>query len=92
MNYYLKDPDSRVDYGIDWIAYLGDQTLAASQWSVTPSEAGGVALETASFDLRRTAARIFGGLPGHVYNVSNRVMLSDGSSDERSICLRVEQR
>jgi hypothetical protein len=92
MSFYLKDPRSRVDYAIDWIGYLDGQAVTASSWTVTPDEPEGIVVDAASFDLVRTAARLSGGVPGHVYSVSNLVTLSDGSSDERSICLRVEQR
>jgi hypothetical protein len=40
----------------------------------------------------RTAARLAGGLTGHSYAVANLVTLSDGSTDVRSITLRVEAR
>jgi hypothetical protein len=92
MSFYLKDPQSRVDYAIDWAGYLDGQVVAESAWSVTPAEAGGVAVEAAAFDLARTAATLSAGVTGHVYTVSNRVTFSDGRSDERSITLRVEQR
>ncbi len=92
MSFYLKDPQSRVDYAIDWSTYLDGQTIAASLWLVTPDEAGGVVAEEASFEPARTAARLAGGLIGHSYSVSNQVTLSDGSTDVRSIALRVEAR
>lgn len=92
MSFYLKDPQSRVDYAIDWALYLDTQTITASLWTVTPVEEGGVAVDQESFDLARTAVRLSGGLAGHVYSVGNRVTLSDGSVDERSIALRVEER
>lgn len=92
MSFYLKDPQSRVDYAIDWVDYLDGATIAASIWSVVPAEAGGIAVDEASFDLGRAAARLSGGIVGHSYSVSNRVTLSDGSIDERSITLRVEER
>lgn len=92
MSYYLKDPQSRVDYALDWVAYLGAQTIAGSQWAVAPVEPGGLAVLEPRADGSRTAATLTGGVVGHVYSVSNRVTLSDGSIDERSICLRVEQR
>ena len=93
MSFYLKDPQSRVDYAIDWApGYLDGQTLASSQWSVVPAEAGGVAVDEASFDLTRAGATLSGGVAGHVYSVTNRVTLSDGRSDDRSITLRVEER
>jgi hypothetical protein len=92
MSYYLKDPDSRVDYAIDWLAFLGGQTVAASEWEVVPLEEGGLVVDEERAEPARTAACLSGGVVGHVYTVSNLVTLSDGCVDERSICLRVEQR
>jgi hypothetical protein len=93
MSFYLKDPGSRVDYAIEWGgAYLDDQVLAASAWAVRPVEAGGIVVAASSYDLTRTAATLSGGVAGHVYSVTNRVTLSDGQIDERSITLRVEER
>ncbi len=92
MSFYLKDPQSRVDYAIDWSPYLDDQAIAASIWEVSPDEADGIAAEEASFESARTAARLTGGVTGHSYIVSNRVTFSDGTTDVRSIALRVEAR
>lgn len=92
MSLYLKDPDAAVDYAIDWAPYLDGRTIVASTWSVAPGEAGGAAIAEASFDGDRTAARVSGGVAGHVYSLANHVTLSDGGSDDRSITLRVEQR
>lgn len=92
MSFYLKDPLARVDYAIDWSPYLESQTIEASLWLVVPDEADGVAVEEASFEPARTAARLSGGKIGHSYAVSNQVTFSDGSTDVRSITLRVEAR
>jgi hypothetical protein len=92
MSYYLKDPDAAVDHAIDWAPYLDGRTIVASGWSVVPVEAGGVAVGEASFDGARTAARLSGGIVGHTYSLANHVTLSDGSGDDRSIVVRVEQR
>jgi hypothetical protein len=92
MSFYLKDPRSAVDYAIDWDCFLDARTIGASQWWVTPLEIGGIAIDQESFDLSRTAARLRDGISGHVYSIANRVTMSDGSSDVRSITLRVEPR
>ena len=92
MSFYLKDPEARLDYAIDWTLYFDGQTIAASLWGVAPVEAGGLAIDEASFTTGRTAARLSGGVAGHSYSVSNLVTLSDGSRDTRSIILRVEER
>jgi hypothetical protein len=93
MTFYLKDPQSRVDYAVDWgDAYLQGQTIVGSGWTVVPLEEDGLEIEAESFSLTRASARISGGVAGHVYSVSNQVALSDGTLDERSLTLRVEQR
>ena len=92
MSFYLKDPDARVDYSIDWTAYLSGPTIVASTWTVAPDEEGGIAVAESSFETLRTAARLTGGVIGHSYTISNLVTLSDDSIDARSIALRVEER
>lgn len=93
MSFYLKDPGSRIDYAVDWGAsYLDGQVVAGSAWNVFPDEPGGIVVEASSFDLARTSVTLSGGVLGHVYSVTNRVTLSDGRADERSITVRVEDR
>ena len=92
MSFYLKDPEARVDYAIDWGLYLDGQTVVDSGWTVAPDEEGGVAIEEDSFALDQTAVRLSGGMAGHSYQVSNQVTLSDGSADARSLIVRVEER
>ncbi|EQB06343.1 archaellum component FlaG (FlaF/FlaG flagellin family) [Sphingobium wenxiniae] len=92
MNLYLKDPQARIDHEIDWSAYLAGQHVIASAWHVGPGEAGGIAVEADAFEERRTSVRLSGGVVGRLYCVTNRVTLSDGQEDERSIHVRVEER
>lgn len=92
MSFYLKDPQSRIDYAIDWSLYTDGQAIVTSDWIVTPGEEGGIAAEEASFEPGRTAVRLSGGVAGHLYSVSNQVTFSDGTTDVRSITLRVEGR
>lgn len=90
---FLKDPDAAVDYRVDWAAALaGEITLTASVWTVEPDEALGLTVDGETTRGSAATARLSGGLAGHVYRVGNRVTLSDGSVDERSLLVRVEER
>jgi hypothetical protein len=90
---FLKDPSASLDYSVDWATgYLDGQTIVASHWTVVPLEAGGISLSSTSSGATRTTAIMNGGIPGHVYRVTNFVTLSDTRSDERQLTLRVEQR
>jgi hypothetical protein len=89
----IKDPGARIDYAIDWsVDYLDAQHIVASSWAVTPVEADGVGVDAASHSLLRTAVQVSGGRAGRVYQLTNRVELSDGQRDERSIAVRVDAR
>ena len=92
MSLLLKDPQARVDHAIDWSAYRAGQSLIASDWMVEPEEAGGSVVEASAFEAQRSSARVTGGRVGQVYRLTNRVTLSDGQADERSVTMRVEER
>ncbi|BBF69839.1 MULTISPECIES: hypothetical protein [Sphingomonadaceae] len=92
MSLYVKDPQARVDHAIDWSAYLAEQSLVASLWTVTPEEAGGLMVEADAFEAQRSTVRLGGGVVGRIYRLTNRVTLSDGQVDERSVTMRVEER
>jgi hypothetical protein len=95
MTLLLKDPGATLEYQIDWGAdYLvatGD-ALAASSWSVSPVDEGGVVIASSQFDLLVSTVTVGGGRPGRIYRVTNQVVTAAGREDRRSIMLRVEQR
>jgi len=90
---FLKDPTAAIDYAIDWSAgYLGDQSITASNWQVAPIETGGVTVVASKRGAARTSATLGGGIAGHVYRVTNRIVLTDTRSDKRTITVRVDGR
>lgn len=92
MAVFVKDPDSRVDYTMDWgVAYLGDQHIVSSNWAVSPQSADAPVIEGSSHDGRKTAVTLSGGAIGKVYDITNRVMLGNAERVERSISIQVEQ-
>lgn len=92
MAYYVKDPDAAVDYLFDWSTdYLGSRTLVSSSWRISPADAGLVVAAEVARD-RQTIVTLSGGRVGHVYRITNHIVLSDGRRDERSLTLRVEDR
>lgn len=93
MTMVVKDPGARIDFEFEWAAaYPDGQAVLASAWTCVPDEADGVAVAAASHDLLKSVATLTGGIAGHVYRVSNRVTMSDGQIDERSLTVRVEER
>lgn len=90
---FLKDPIARLDYGLDWSDRLNaGQSILDSAWSVEPFEVDGLRIASATRDDRLCLAVMEGGIAGRIYRVSNRIDLSDGGTDERSIVVRVDHR
>ena len=91
---FLKDVDAVVDFSVDWTeACAGVRTLVESNWQIVPD--GGdapLALGEDHFSATESVVRLSGGRAGHVYRVGNRVSFSDGTEDERSLVVRVEER
>lgn len=90
---FLKDPDAALEYRVDWSGATGGEVaLVSSEWRVEPVEPGGLVVSAQRFEGRDALARLSGGLAGHVYRVGNLAGFSDGTSDERSLTVRVEER
>ena len=93
MSFLLKDPDSVLDYLVDWgVDYLGTDVLADSDWTVAPAEPLGLEVVEHVFDQSFATVKASGGLPGHIYRLTNRVTLESGRRDSRSVVIRVEAR
>jgi hypothetical protein len=93
MTLLLKDPEAALDYAVDWGAeYLDVDTVAQSDWTVEPDEELGVTVAGSAFDAAIASVTATGGIAGHIYRLTNHVVLSSGLSDSRSIVLRVEKR
>ena len=92
MSLYLKDPDAVIDHAMLWSGYLDGQMIADSEWRVSPDEAGGVTVIAGTFDAVWASVRLGGGISGRTYSIVNRVLLTDGQVDERTLTLRVEER
>ncbi len=93
MAMLVKDPGARIDYEFDWAdACAVGQVLTDSAWAVAPDEADGVTIAGSANDLLSTVVTLAGGIAGHVYRVTNRVTMSAGQIEERSMTVRVEER
>lgn len=93
MAMMVKDPGTRIDFEFDWAAVCpAGQAVAASDWAVWPDEPDGVAVAAMAHGLARATVTLEGGIAGCVYRVTNRVTMTDGQIEERSMAVRVEER
>lgn len=81
INSFLKDPNAVLDYQIDWSKWLSDDTISTSTWIVPDGITKDSDLSTT------TLATIWlsGGTAGEKYPVVNRIVTSDGRTEDRTI-------
>jgi hypothetical protein len=89
----VKDPDADLDYGFDWSAWLGTDTIASSAWSVP--DGSGLTAHDGAVDAagKQTTIWLRGGTPSRApVLVTNHVVTAGGREDDRSIAVTVAQR
>lgn len=88
---YTKDPDAKLDYAIDWTAWLVDgDTLTAATWTVPT----GITQATPAPSVAANKATIWlsGGTVGTSYLITCHGTTAQGREDDRSITILVKNR
>jgi hypothetical protein len=86
---YVKDPDAKLPYVIDWQDWLpvGD-TIAASTWDIDADLTNG----TDEFTDTTATILLSGGTAGESYTVTNHITTATGLEDDRSFILKIRER
>ena len=89
MALYVKDPDARLDYKIDWTSWLElAESISSSTW-IVPTGLTKVDEATAT---KTTTVWLTGGTVGDKYLVTNRITTSQNRTDDRTIEIVVRDR
>lgn len=85
--YKTKDPDSLLDYAMDWGQYwmAPNDTIQASEWIVPE----GLVNNGESFQSLTTTVMLSGGVLGETYTITNRITTSDGRIEDASFYLTI---
>jgi hypothetical protein len=87
---FEKDKDAKLDYSIDYAAWLKGDTLSSSTWEVEE----GLTIATPLPSLTPTATTIWlsGGTTGERYQVTNHIVTAAGREDDRTIWVYVTEK
>lgn len=87
---FAKDPDAELDYSVDWTAFLDNEIIVASTWSVPT----GIVKITESFTTTGTVIWLSGGSLGQTYSLVNSITTDSTPprKDDRTITIRIEQK
>jgi uncharacterized protein (DUF697 family) len=82
-----KDPNSILDFALDWADWLDGDTITSSSFTV----AAGLTKQSEDFDLAETVVWLAGGTVGQVYNVTNHITTALGRVVDRSFRVVVRE-
>lgn len=86
---FIKDPDAKLDYTIDWSSWLTDsETISSVVWTVGT----GITEESTSNTTTTATIWLSGGTAGERYAAACRITTSDSRIDERTIFIMVAER
>lgn len=87
-SFFVKDPDSVLDYQENWATWLGSDTISASTWTVPT----GITKDSDTNTTTTTTIWLSGGTAGEAYTLTNRIVTAGGRTSDRSIVVYVKER
>ena len=85
---FIKDPEAKLDYSVDWTRWLGDDDLASTAW-VVPA---GLYLAAQSNTTKVATVWLMSGTVGQSYQIKNSIQTAMGRIDERTFTLIVRNK
>ncbi len=85
---FVKDPDSVLDYVVDWSDWLGEDTISSSDWTVPT----GLTEDSASETTTTATIWLSGGVAGVTYTVTNHIVTAAGREEDQSITIPCKQK
>jgi len=90
--YTDKDPDSFLDYVIDWNNWLPiDDIIIGSTWLVSDDSPKDITFSMMYHTNTQTKVWIAGGTPKKLYEIVNRIGTQDGRIIDRTVILKCEE-
>jgi len=84
----VKDPQSLLDYAVDWTDWLGTDDIISVVWTVQQ----GIQKIRESNDLKTAKIELSGGSVGEVYSISCRITTGESRVDERTFRVHIRQK
>ena len=85
---FVKDPDAKLDYYINWTAWLAGDTISGSTWVSTD----GVVLSADAILGGVTRVWVDGGTQGTVAALTNHITTVAGREEDRTLLLVIREK
>jgi hypothetical protein len=91
MTHFYKAPAEKLDFQVDWTAFLEGDTIASSDWSVE-DENEDITLSAPSFASSTADVWAEGGNIGYTYALTNTIVTAAGRTESRTLYLDIVER
>jgi hypothetical protein len=88
MQQFVKDPNATLDYLVNWVTWLGSDTILTSTW-IVPS---GVTKVSDSHSATAATIWLSGGTVGNDYELTNRIVTAAGRTEDRTITIQLREK
>ena len=86
----IKDPDSRLDYEVNWFAWLNGDSISSVTWVVPTGITEGTGTYASSFTGTTATVWLEGGTAGTVYQITCRITTALGRIDDFTFALSIQ--
>lgn len=88
---FIKDPNARLDYTIDWTAWLAGNGDTISGATVPDPPSGLTVTTPLTWTSTQTTVWISGGTAGSSYDVTVHITTTGGRQDDRTITISCKE-
>ena len=82
-NKFIKDPDSVLDYTVDWETWLDGDTISASSWTIPV----GLTEDSDTFGDSTATVWLSDGAIGKRYNIVNHITTAAGREEDQTLII-----
>ena len=87
-NIFIKDPDSVLDYTVDWETWLDSDTISASSWTIPT----GLTEDSDTFGDSTATVWLSSGTDGRIYNITNHITTAAGREEDQTLIIRCREK
>ena len=84
----FKDPESLLDYQVDWATWLVTDTISSVVWAVPT----GITQDSVSTTTTKATIWLSGGTVAIDYTIECKILTAAGRTDERRFVVKVRER
>ena len=85
---FIKDPDSVLDYTVNWLTWLDGDTISASTWTVPT----GLTKDSSTFGDSISTVWLSSGTVGKEYNIVNHITTAAGREEDQTLIIACKEK